>query len=36
MKMEVQVSSPVAGTVQEMCVAVGDHVASGQTLASIA
>ncbi|MEQ8790445.1 MAG: biotin/lipoyl-containing protein [Pirellulaceae bacterium] len=36
MKMEVQVSSPVAGTVQEIAVAVGDQVASGQTLASIA
>jgi pyruvate carboxylase subunit B len=36
MKMEVEVSSPVSGIVQEFDVAVGDQVATGQTLALIA
>ena len=36
MKMEVEVSSPVSGIVQELGVAVGDQVATGQTLALIA
>ena len=36
MKMEVQVSAPVDGTVREINVAVGDHVTTGQQLAVIA
>lgn len=35
MKMEVTVSSPAAGTVEEVCVAKGQQVANGQTLAKI-
>ena len=36
MKMEVDVASPSDGTVASIEVAVGDHVANGQKLASIA
>ena len=35
MKMEVHINAPVAGTVAEVAVAVGDQVATGQELASI-
>jgi biotin carboxyl carrier protein len=35
MKMEVQVSAPVAGTVQEIKVAKGDMVQTGDELATI-
>ena len=36
MKMEVQVSAPVSGTVQEIKVAKGDMVQTGDELATIA
>ena len=36
MKMEVHINAPVSGTIAEVEVAVGDHVATGQELASIA
>ncbi|QDU96291.1 biotin/lipoyl-containing protein [Lignipirellula cremea] len=35
MKMEVEVASPTAGTVQEISVTVGQHIAGGQLLAAI-
>ena len=35
MKMEVQVAAPAAGDVRHISVAVGDHVVTGQVLASI-
>ncbi len=35
MKMEVDVASPMDGTIQEMRVSVGDHIATGQVLATI-
>ena len=35
MKMEMEVASPVDGTVEEVCIAVGDQVATGQVLATI-
>ena len=35
MKMEVQITSPNAGTVVEMPVNVGDQVSNGQTLAMV-
>jgi len=35
MKMEMEIVAPVGGTIDEMCFAVGDQVATGQTLATI-
>ncbi len=35
MKMEMEIASPVDGTIDEMRIAVGDQVATGQTLATI-
>ena len=36
MKMEIEIKSPVAGTVQSILVAQGDKVVTGQTLATVA
>ncbi len=36
MKMEVRINAPTAGTVAELAVNVGDHVATGQTLVTLA
>lgn len=35
MKMEMEISSPIAGTIAELCFPVGAHVATGQVLATI-
>lgn len=35
MKMEVSVASPVDGVIEDMCVAVGEQIATGQVLATI-
>ena len=35
MKMEMEVPSPATGTIQEIHFSVGDHVATGQVLATI-
>ena len=35
MKMEMEISSPVDGTIDEICFAVGDQVATGQVLATV-
>ncbi len=36
MKMEIQVTAPTDGTIQEIKVNKGDHVTNGQELATIA